>query len=75
MISSTIFQFMQSLISLQEFQDAEPDLLAHSASAIIERINEYGLQCNVALKALCRRKKGLNVEVSFSIDSGRYYSC
>ncbi|XP_064969450.1 uncharacterized protein At3g49140-like isoform X1 [Musa acuminata AAA Group] len=52
----------QSLISLQEFQDAEPDLLAHSASAIIERINEYGLQCNVALKALCRRKKGLNVE-------------
>ncbi|WOK96603.1 hypothetical protein Cni_G05310 [Canna indica] len=52
----------QTMISLQDFQDAEPDLLVHSASAIMERINEYGLQCNTALKALCRRRKGLNVE-------------
>ncbi|KAG1327575.1 hypothetical protein COCNU_01G015090 [Cocos nucifera] len=52
----------QSMISLQDFQDAEPDVLAHSASAIIEHINEYGLQCNVALRSLCRRRKGLIVE-------------
>lgn len=52
----------QSMVSLQAFQDAEPDVLAHSASAIIERIHEYGTQGNAALKALCRKKKGLIVE-------------
>ncbi|XP_008802363.1 uncharacterized protein At3g49140 isoform X2 [Phoenix dactylifera] len=52
----------QSMISLQDFQDAEPDVLAHSASAIIERSNEYGVQCNAALRSLCRRRKGLVVE-------------
>nr|XP_019704267.1 uncharacterized protein At3g49140 isoform X4 [Elaeis guineensis] len=52
----------QCMISLQDFQDAEPDVLARSASAIMERINEYGLQCNVALRSLCRRRKGLIVE-------------
>lgn len=51
------------MIDLQEFQDAEPDVLANSASAIIERFNEYGTECNTALKALCRRRKGLAVEV------------
>ncbi|XP_074583598.1 uncharacterized protein At3g49140-like isoform X2 [Curcuma longa] len=54
----------QSIINLHDFQDAEPDLLANSASAIMERISEYGAQSNVALKALCRRRKGLNVEVA-----------
>ncbi|XP_042470843.1 uncharacterized protein At3g49140-like [Zingiber officinale] len=54
----------QSIINLQDFQDAEPDQLANSASAIMERINEYGAQSSVALKALCRRRKGLNVEVA-----------
>ncbi|XP_042381318.1 uncharacterized protein At3g49140-like isoform X1 [Zingiber officinale] len=54
----------QSTINLQDFQDAEPDLLANSASAIMERISEYGAQSSVALKALCRRRKGLNVEVA-----------
>ncbi|KAG6522626.1 hypothetical protein ZIOFF_019772 [Zingiber officinale] len=54
----------KSIINLQDFQDAEPDQLANSASAIMERINEYGAQSSVALKALCRRRKGLNVEVA-----------
>lgn len=53
------------MINLQDFLDAEPDVLAHSASAIIERINQYGVQCNVALRSLCRRRKGLIVEVCF----------
>ncbi|XP_072972000.1 uncharacterized protein At3g49140 isoform X1 [Typha angustifolia] len=52
----------KSIVNLQDFQDAEPDILAQSASSIIERINEYGTQCTTALKALCRRRKGLNVE-------------
>ncbi|XP_042515781.1 uncharacterized protein At3g49140-like [Macadamia integrifolia] len=52
---------VQSSISLQHFQDAEPDVLVHSSSEIIERFNEKGMKSNAALKSLCR-KKGLNVE-------------
>jgi len=52
---------VQSEISLQDFQDAEPDVLAHSTPAIVERFGEKGISCNVALKALCK-KKGLDVE-------------
>ncbi|KAI3894878.1 hypothetical protein MKX03_033622 [Papaver bracteatum] len=51
----------QCLISVQDFQDAEPDVLAHSASEIIKNFSNKGMTCNIALKALCR-KKGLNVE-------------
>lgn len=54
---------MQSAISLQDFQDAEPDFLVHSTSAIVERFSEKGIRCDVALKALCK-KKGLHVEVT-----------
>ncbi|XP_062144930.1 uncharacterized protein At3g49140 isoform X2 [Alnus glutinosa] len=52
---------VQSEITLQDFQDAEPDVLAHSTPAIVERFGEKGISCNVALKALCK-KKGLDVE-------------
>lgn len=52
---------VQSEINLQDFQDAEPDVLAHSTPAIVERFGEKGISCNVALKALCK-KKGLDVE-------------
>ncbi|KAJ0035658.1 hypothetical protein Pint_25692 [Pistacia integerrima] len=52
---------MQYPINLQDFQDAEPDALVHCTSAIIEHFSEKGIRCNVALKALCK-KKGLNVE-------------
>jgi len=42
-----------------EFQDAEPDILAHSSSEILERFNRF---CDDDLKALCK-KKGLEAEV------------
>ena len=51
------------MIDPQEFQDSEPDILANSASAIIERIEENSDQCAVALRSLCLRKKSLTVEV------------
>lgn len=60
---------MQSIIDLQDFQDAEPDVIAHCASAIIERFNEDGMQFDAALKALCRKRKGLVVEVKVSLDN------
>ncbi|XP_024043888.1 uncharacterized protein At3g49140 isoform X3 [Citrus clementina] len=52
---------IRSPVSLQDFQDAEPDILVHSTSAIIEHFSLKGIRCNGALKALCK-KKGLNVE-------------
>ncbi|XP_024450295.1 uncharacterized protein At3g49140 isoform X2 [Populus trichocarpa] len=51
----------QSAVSLQDFQEAEPDVLAHSTPAILEHFSEKGSRCNIALKALCK-KKGLHVE-------------
>ncbi|KAF3571806.1 hypothetical protein F2Q69_00062151 [Brassica cretica] len=51
----------ESSVSLQDFQDAEPDILVHSTSAIIERFNNRGVSSDIALKALCK-KKGLHAE-------------
>ncbi|KAJ7960585.1 Pentatricopeptide repeat (PPR) superfamily protein [Quillaja saponaria] len=48
----------QSVISLHEFQDAEPDCLVNSTPAILEH---FSRRSRVALKALCK-KKGLDVE-------------
>ncbi|KAF3518152.1 hypothetical protein DY000_02061751, partial [Brassica cretica] len=45
----------------QDFQDAEPDILVHSTSTIIERFNNRGISSGIALKALCE-KKGLHAE-------------
>ncbi|KAE8713564.1 Pentatricopeptide repeat (PPR) superfamily protein isoform 2 [Hibiscus syriacus] len=61
MMRIELFSVYGSLISLEDFQDAEPDVLVHSTSAILERFSEKGIQCNVALKALCK-KKGLQIE-------------
>ncbi|CAL2228688.1 unnamed protein product [Prunus armeniaca] len=52
---------VQSTISLEDFQDAEPDVLVNATSEIVDRFNERGIRCDVALKALCKRK-GLHVE-------------
>eukprot|EP01018_Ginkgo_biloba_P018241 Gb_25444 [translate_table: standard] len=52
----------QSAVSLQDFQQAEPDILAHSATTIIARINAGGKKTENALKSLCRKKKGIQVE-------------
>ncbi|XP_041012692.1 uncharacterized protein At3g49140 isoform X9 [Juglans microcarpa x Juglans regia] len=57
---------VQSEVSLQDFLDAEPDVLAHSTPAIVERFGEMGISCNVALKALCK-KKGLDVEATSEV--------
>ncbi|KAL5228167.1 hypothetical protein ABZP36_016432 [Zizania latifolia] len=52
----------QLMIDPQDFQDAEPDILATSASEIINLIKENDDQCTMALRSLCQRKKGLTVE-------------
>ncbi|THG11913.1 hypothetical protein TEA_018082 [Camellia sinensis var. sinensis] len=53
-------------IGLQDFQEAEPDVLVHSTPAIVERFGEKGTRCNFALKALCK-KKGLYVESAIGL--------
>ncbi|CAN8254224.1 unnamed protein product [Cochlearia groenlandica] len=60
----------ESSISLQDFQDAEPDILVHSSSAIIDRFNDRGINSSIALKALCK-KKGHHAEEAnlISVDS------
>ncbi|KAL1544916.1 hypothetical protein AAHA92_21707 [Salvia divinorum] len=52
---------IQSMIGVQDFQYAEPDILVHTNSSILERFVQTGTRCSVALKALCK-KKGLHVE-------------
>ncbi|KAL8479651.1 hypothetical protein ACS0TY_026529 [Phlomoides rotata] len=52
---------VQSMVSVQDFQYAEPDVLVHSIPSILERFGEMETRCTVALKALCK-KKGLHVE-------------
>lgn len=49
---------------MQDFSFAEPDALAHFSSTIMERVNSGGKKIENALKALCQRAKGLDVEVS-----------
>ncbi|KAH9328159.1 hypothetical protein KI387_000267, partial [Taxus chinensis] len=52
----------QSLVNLHDFQQAEPDILAHSASTIMARINAGGKKAKTALKSLCKRTRGIQVE-------------
>ncbi|KAH1211576.1 Uncharacterized protein GmHk_14G039987 [Glycine max] len=46
-----------------DFQDAEPDILAHSSSEILERFNQF---CDDEIKALCK-KKGLYGEGAYLV--------
>jgi len=59
-------QKLQSEISLPKFQDAEPDILVYSTSAILERFNRNGHDID-ALQAFCK-KKGLDAEVIQNFD-------
>ncbi|KAI4311394.1 hypothetical protein MLD38_036296 [Melastoma candidum] len=52
---------IQCEIEVQDFLDAEPDILVHSTAAILERFSENGIRCDDALKELCK-KKGLRAE-------------
>ncbi|KAH6770294.1 Pentatricopeptide repeat superfamily protein [Perilla frutescens var. hirtella] len=52
---------VQSMVGVQDFQYAEPDILVHSKPSILERFDQTGMRCSAALKALCK-KKGLHVE-------------
>lgn len=52
---------VQSAISLQDFRDADPDILVDSTPEIIERFCEKRARADLALRDLCK-KNGLSVE-------------
>ncbi|KAK1412012.1 hypothetical protein QVD17_32934 [Tagetes erecta] len=52
---------VQSAINLQDFRDAEPDILVHSFPDIIAHLGDSTIDCNLALKSLCK-KNGFHVE-------------
>ncbi|KAJ9558855.1 hypothetical protein OSB04_013469 [Centaurea solstitialis] len=54
-------ELFSSAISLQDFRDAEPDILVHSIPDIVSHFSEDTMHCNVALRALCK-KNGFQVE-------------
>ena len=61
--SLPFYTVLQKSIEIQDFCNGQADILAHPAAGIIERVNQGGSKTDRALKALCRREKGLEVEV------------
>ncbi|XP_078151371.1 uncharacterized protein At3g49140-like isoform X8 [Carex rostrata] len=52
----------QTTVSIQEFWGAKPDVIAHSAANIISRLKAGGEKITQALKSICWRNLGLQVE-------------
>ncbi|RVW41910.1 Uncharacterized protein CK203_081550 [Vitis vinifera] len=53
---------LQAVVDLEDFRNAQPDAIAHSASKIISRLKAGGEKTTQALKSLCWRCKGIQVE-------------
>lgn len=51
-----------SLVKVQEYRKARPDIIAKSKAKIISRIKSGGVKTTEALKSLCWRAKGIQVE-------------
>ncbi|KAF3340022.1 hypothetical protein FCM35_KLT15793 [Carex littledalei] len=52
----------QATVNIQEFWEAKPDVIAHSAANIISRLKAGGEKITQAQKSLCWRNLGLQVE-------------
>ncbi|KAL5727173.1 hypothetical protein ACHQM5_000397 [Ranunculus cassubicifolius] len=61
----------QILVDVDDFQKAQPDAIAHSATKIMSRLVDGGEKFIHALKSLCWRLKGIQVEevILLGIDS------
>ncbi|KAH7538107.1 hypothetical protein FEM48_Zijuj03G0164100 [Ziziphus jujuba var. spinosa] len=60
-----------SNVEIEDFMKAQPDAIAHSATKIISRLKAGGEKTTQALKSLCWRLKGIQVEeaVLIGVDS------
>lgn len=54
---------LQTVLEVEDYMKAQPDAIAHSASKIISRLKADGEKTLQALKSLCWRCKGIQVEV------------
>lgn len=52
----------QSVVELEDFTTAQPDAIAHSAANIMSRLNAGAEKATQALRSLCWRCKGIQVE-------------
>ncbi|KAK3037242.1 hypothetical protein RJ639_030135 [Escallonia herrerae] len=61
----------QTFVEVEDFRRAQPDAIAHSAANIISRLKAGGEKTMHALKSLCWRCKGVQVEDAaiISVDS------
>ncbi|XP_020581424.1 uncharacterized protein At3g49140-like isoform X2 [Phalaenopsis equestris] len=57
----------QSTVKVEDFHLARPDVIAHSAANILSRVKAGGDKTTQALKALCLRHKGIQVQEVFII--------
>ncbi|GER51047.1 pentatricopeptide repeat (PPR) superfamily protein [Striga asiatica] len=55
-------QGVMSEVEIEDFRRAKPDAIAHSAAKIISRLKAGGEKTMQALKSLCWRSKGIQVE-------------
>uniref|UniRef100_A0A0R0IDK7 Uncharacterized protein n=3 Tax=Glycine max TaxID=3847 RepID=A0A0R0IDK7_SOYBN len=64
MIKIQVFsaQGQPTALELEDYMNAQPDIIAHSASKIISRLKADGEKTLEALKSLCWRCKGIQVE-------------
>ena len=62
-------------VELEDFKQAQPDAIAHSAAKIISRLKDGGEKTTQALKSLCWRCKGLQVEVKKQENKGYEINC
>ncbi|XP_041010819.1 uncharacterized protein At3g49140-like isoform X3 [Juglans microcarpa x Juglans regia] len=60
-----------AVVEVEDFVNAQPDSIAHSAAKIISRVKAGGEKTAQALKSLCWRCKGIQVEEAalFGVDS------
>lgn len=56
--------FLQNFVDIEDFMKAQPDAIVHSAAKIISRVKSGGEKTTQALKSLCWRCKGIQVEVT-----------
>lgn len=56
------FNCLQTFVEVEDFRKARPDAIAHSAAKIISRLKAGGEKTTQALKSLCWRCKGIQVE-------------
>ncbi|OVA16952.1 hypothetical protein BVC80_737g27 [Macleaya cordata] len=52
----------QTVVEVKDFRKARPDAIAHSAAKIMSRLKAGGEKTTQALKSLCWRVKGIQVE-------------